>query len=672
MMKFLLSIFIFFGLVLGGLYFLAFTPSGNNLLLPYINGYLAENVKAARVEVTRLNLKPSSLQATAKINELINVEASGPFDIMSKAFDLDYTIDAPKIKTEQIEINEKIHITGKAKGDPEHITIQGDGKAFKSDIAYALKVIESQPQNIKIDMEGAAISEILAVAGLKPYATGRLSLHADMPELDPNDPQGKAVLKVTDGSVSSPLLKRDFSLDTPADTNFSADVVSQVEAGKVALKGDILSNLATIHLRNGAYQLDNQHFNGEYALNIPDMSRLHTLTKAPLKGELKADGTIKKSQEALIITGLTHSFGGDTTYYYAGDSLKAKLSKVKTATLLSKLGQPAYLNATADANINLTSLTKLSGAFDAVIDGAANTKVIKKAFDLNLGKEFTLHASSKGTIKEQKVYTSLNANTTMGKLLLNNLIYDIQNATLSSKYTLSLPDMGKLQPLTGKRYSGDMLINGNIKKSKDLIIDGQGKEFDGSIDFKVVNNRLNADVKGATVSKVMQMLNYPQVFEALSAAKIDYNLATKQGSVDATMDNARILPNQLTALVNQFVKFDLVKERYNNSKLLAKIAGNAINFNVNAQSTNSHFKIDKGFLNKLTGAINATIDLKIKDKDLKATIKGTVERPKVHLDASAFLKSKVKKKVDDFIEKKLKLPSGQGGEQIKGLLKGLF
>jgi len=658
--------------LVGGLAFLAFTSSGNAMLLPHINTYLKENVDGVKISLSELRLKPNSVAVVAKVNDTIDITAQGPIEILNKNFNLDYTLHAKEIKSEAITIQEDIHINGTAKGNLENIDITGKGSAFKSNISYALSLIDKNPKNIKFDMENANIEEILAVTGQKPYAKGFMTLHVDMPELDPEHPQGNATLKIDKGTLNANMLQKDLNISLPHDTPYSADFVFTAKGDSISVEGKVLSTLANLKLTNGAYNLKTQNLFSQYNLLIPDLSKLRSLTGTALKGKLRINGQVAHKDGALSASGLTHSFGGETTFSYQGDTLKAKLSNVKTATLLHVLDQPNYANGTTNANLTLTSLKALIGTFDLQTKGAANTSVIKKVSDINLGKKFIFNGTTNGQIKNKKVFTKVKMKTTMANIDMTDMVYDIKPAVLRSKYRIYIPDLGRLKPLTGKRYRGDMHINGDLTKAKDLVVTGHGKEFDGSIDFKLVNDNLKANVKGATVSKVMHMLNYPQVLEAISQAKIDHNIASGKGKVDASLDNARILPNTLTKLLKELVKIDLTRERYNNARFLANISQKIINFRFDAQNKNSHFKINKGVLNRISGAINAAVDIRIKNKDLKATIRGTIDKPRIELDASDYLKSKVEKKAERLIEKKLKLPEDKDTEEIKGFIKKLF
>lgn len=655
-----------------GVLFLLFTSSGNTLLLPYINRYLQSSVDGTKITLSKLALKPGSVVAVAKINDSIDVTAKGPIDILDQRFNLTYTLSAQKIQSKTVTIEEDIRIEGRAKGDLEDMHISGKGSAFNSNINYDLNLINNEPRNIKLNIKNASIEEILAVAGQKPYAKGLMTLQIDMPELDPEHPKGNAKLKIDKAVLNTNVFRDEFNISLPRNTTFSADLDSAVKGESITAKGEIRSSLANLKFTDGSYDLKQQDLSLKYHLLVPELAKLKTLLPATLRGKLKVDGQIVHKEGLLSASGVTHSLGGKSTFAYKGDIFQSKLSNVKTERLLHMLGQPNYANGTLSANFKLQSLKDIKGLFDLQTKGAANRAVVKKALDIDLGKKFLFNGSASGEIKDQKLFTKAKFKTTMAKIDMPDIVYDIKSATLRSGYHIYIVDLGKLQPLIGRRYRGDMDIRGTLTKAKDLTVIGKGKEFGGSVDFKLVNDHLKANAKGATVSKIMHMLDYPQVLEAMTQAKVDYNLATGSGSVDAELDSARILPNALTKLLKEFVKVDLAAERYNNARFLAKISKNIINFTFDARNKNTHFKIDKGVLHKKNRSIRASVDVKIKEKDLKVTIRGTLDKPKIKLDSSAYLKSKVEKKVSDYIDKDLKLPEGIEKEQVKELFKKLF
>jgi len=195
-----------------GILFLLFTSPGNNLLLPFVNNYLAQKVPQAKVILKKFQLKPHSIGLIAVVNDAINVRAQGAIDLLSQHFDIDYAIDTEEIKTPTLAIKEHIRIKGNAKDNVEDMRIEGKGLAFKSVILYGATLIKQIPQNINIDIKDADLQSLLIVAGQRPYATGHLSLHANMPNFTPLNPQVSAVITIRHGEFNSKLVAKDFNI----------------------------------------------------------------------------------------------------------------------------------------------------------------------------------------------------------------------------------------------------------------------------------------------------------------------------------------------------------------------------------------------------------------------------------------------------------------------------
>lgn len=669
-MKKTLLFFLLVILMTSGALFLAFTPSGNALFLPYINSYLKESVEGAKVELVKLELQPDSVSAVAKVNDSIDVVAKGPVDLMEQSFDLTYTVDAKKIEGPAFAVDTPLHVQGDAKGTIEDMQITGSGEAFASNIRYDLVLQNNQPKNITLNIVDASIAEILALAGEKLYAKGRMSVEVNMPTLDPENPQGEARLKIKDAVLDSALINQDFNVTLPAATEAEADITAKTQGQSLLAEGRINSSLGELTLSEANYHLVQKRLDTKYRLDIPDLARLKSLTPVLLGGKLKMEGEALYDQEKIHATGVSHSLGGKSEYLYRNDTLTTTLTNVEASKLLTMLGQPNYARGKVTANIVLDSLKALSGKFDLRSSGSANSAVVKKELDLNLGKKFNYSAVSSGKINKRRILARTTLDTTMAKLSMPDITYDMPNAKLRSSYHLLIADLGKLQPITKRRFRGDMDFRGGVTYGKNLVITGNGKEFDGSVSYKFVNSHVRADVTGATVSKVMYMLGYPQVLEALTEATVDYDLKTGRGWVDAKLDTAKFLNTKFTFLLKQLLKIDLTREFYTQATFKSSITPARFGFDFNAENPVSHIKIKKGTLDRRNDSLNVPVDMRYKDREIKAKIRGTLKNPKVTLDTSAYLKSKIEDKVGDLFGDKLK-GKGEGGEEnIKDLFGG--
>ena len=668
-MRYFVITFLVIVLAIQGVLLMLFSATGNDILLPHLNEYLKEDIKKYKVEVSQFRLGLHTLSFVAKVNESIDLKGDGKIDLLNQTFDLDYTLEADEIKTKTISIKEDINIKGNVKGHKDDMKIKGKGLAFESHVAFDLRRVEDELQDIKINMKKAEISKILAVLNYDSYAEGLLTIDVDMPKYDAHNPQGKAKIFIPHMTLNAKKISKDFHLRIPEKTLITADIHASTKEEVVVLEGTLKSNLTDLHVSKGTFDPSTKDFDAHYHLEVNDLSRFNRLAKRELRGTLDISGKVSKSNDVLHVSGSTKSFGGKSSFIYKEDNLNVIFNNIKTETLLYKLGEKNYISGSTTANIHLSSLKKGTGTFDAYIKGNVNTKVVKQKTKTDLGKTFYVNADLKGKVKDKKIFSHIVLNTTMANIKADHFVYDLKKRSLLSDYTMDIPDMRKLKPLTKKAFKGNMYLSGEIKKEKDLVITEHGKEFDGSIDFRLVNDDLKADLTGATVSKVMYMLGYPQVIEAVSEARADYNVKKRKGTVYGTLDNARILPSQLTTMLEQFAHMDLTDERFNNSKFVAKIDKHIINFTLDATNKRNYIRVTKGFLDKRTDALRAHVDIEMEGKDFAATIQGTLDHPKVTLDSSRYLEEKINKKLDKLIDKNIK---GEGAEQLKSLLKGFF
>ncbi|WP_309497226.1 hypothetical protein [Sulfurovum sp.] len=668
-MRYFIITFLVIILAIQGVLLMLFSATGNDLLLPHLNAHLKEDIKKYKVEVSGFRLGLNTLSFVAKVNDSVDVKAQGEVDLFDQTFDLDYTLEADEIKTQTITLKEDINIKGNVKGHEEDMKIRGKGLAFESQIAFDLRRVEDTLQDIKINMQKAEIGKILAVLNKNAYAEGLLTLEVDMPKFDANNPQGKAKIFIPRMTLNAEKISKDFDIHLPDKTLISADFLATSKEDLISLEGTLQSNLANLDISKGSYDPLTKKMDANYYLEVNDLSKFNALAKRELLGTLDIAGRVSQNKDVLQLSGSTKSFGGESDFVYKDDDLKLIFNNIKIETLLYKLGEKNYISGRTTANIHLSSVKKGTGTFDAQVKGNVNTKVVKEKTKTDLGETFYVNAQLKGDVKEKKIFSHIVLDTSMAKLKAERFVYDLEKRSLYSDYTMDIPDMRKLEPLTRKDFKGNMYMTGEIKKEKDLVITGQGKEFDGSVDFRLLNDNLKADIKGATVSKVMFMFGYPQVIEAISEAKADYNVKKRKGTVYGTLDNARILPSRLTAMLEQYAGMDLTHERFNNSKFVAKIDKKIIHFTLDATNKRNYIKVTKGFLDKSTDALRAHVDVEMEGKDISAIIQGTVDQPKISLNSSKYLEKKINKKLDTLIDKNIK---GENAQQLKSLLKGFF
>ena len=278
-------------------------------------------------------------------------------------------------------------------------------------------------------------------------------------------------------------------------------------------------------------------------------------------------------------------------------------------------------------------------------------------------KDFSLSTSQLDTnLTIQNRYNANiqgNISTLMRKFDLTYKVDDFLNGTLISKdisldkittsFTAKIPDLSKLEPLIGYKLRGELETKGIAQISKKRKISGFCKSFGGDIEYKIVNDKLTAKMGSIPISNLLYTLISPQILEGLLSGDVEYDINSKKGFLKANIENLKILPNQVTNLLKNYVDIDFAKEKFDTTSLTANIDNNLIGFNFDAKSTNSHVRIKDGLIKKAENLIDAKFSLIIDNKDFTGTIKGDLNNPNVELDSSQYIKEKLSKGIDDFI-----------------------
>ncbi|CAA6826367.1 MAG: Unknown protein [uncultured Sulfurovum sp.] len=173
----------------------------------------------------------------------------------------------------------------------------------------------------------------------------------------------------------------------------------------------------------------------------------------------------------------------------------------------------------------------------------------------------------------------------------------------------------------------------------------------------------------------MTVLSYPLVFKAPLIGEFYYDLKSRQGTLNSTLNKAQLLENQLTQLVKQIRGIDLTKERYNETHFNAILNKNLIDIDFQAKSKRALFAIPSGQINKLNNTINASYEIDIDNKDIGGKIQGNISKPNVTVDSSNYLEEKVADVIKENISEETLKDLGLDKikpETIKNLLGDLF
>lgn len=234
---------------------------------------------------------------------------------------------------------------------------------------------------------------------------------------------------------------------------------------------------------------------------------------------------------------------------------------------------------------------------------------------------------------------------------------------LFSKFILDIEKLKKVKFITKKNLNGKLRVTGELTKiDKEILVKGTTDSFDGKINFILKNNNLDAEMNKVSIKKLFKTLNYPLIFSAPLSGKIIYNLKNKEGNIDSSLKNAKLVENRLTNSVKKISGIDLTKDVYNQTTFNAKLYPKKIEFKLLAKNKKNKISIYNAKLKRNNRYIDAKYNINIRKRDIEGSIKGDINSPHITVDGSKFIKKELENVLDKYIDK-------DNQKQIKSQLK---
>jgi len=321
---------------------------------------------------------------------------------------------------------------------------------------------------------------------------------------------------------------------------------------------DISANVndaANVNVK-GKYSLFARSFDLNYDANAHDLAKLGIKTSEglSLKGQILGD------LDKFGINGSGRIFDSNVKFLANLKDLKpldlqidAKALNVEKALAVASL--PIY----AKGNIDILSDIK---AGNGGADGNASIKssnliLNESAFkDMNIsipkGVQITLNSDI--TAQNDVLRAASKIDSTLGKISAEKSEFDLKNKTLNSDFNLNLPDLAKLESLIGRKISGDVKANGNLKTDFSTLElsnsqisafkDALKADAEAKYDLKNKNGELSAKLNAndlAALQNVLGMKLQGKANGELSAAlaqnelkNLSLNLNAMGGNLNAS------------------------------------------------------------------------------------------------------------------------------------------
>ncbi|BAM11454.1 conserved hypothetical protein [Helicobacter cinaedi PAGU611] len=626
-----------------------FTPPGNALLKPIIQGQI-DKYAPIKLELETFSLGISSVELKIAHNDTIIITLGGDFSLFSQTLDLALKVDARDIAVlgELVDtpLQGSFVINTTAKGSLKHLEVNTTSDIAKSFTDIRVTLQDFTPTAILANIKDAQIKEFLAMAGIKPYASGSLSLEADIKGDQNMNFNGNTLLQIAQGLVDSTLIKKDFDIDVPK-TTFVTTLNALFDMDKLNHDFSFNGNIGNIH-SSGQTLLKTLSTNTSYAVDLSDLSAFTPLVGMPIRGSFNTKGEVKGGMESLEIKGSSNIASSNTSYEallknLAPDTIKAQVSNLKLDTLLWMIYMPRYADMRLNLNAVVSELDKgISTKTDLTLTGTTNNAVMKKEFDLDMpNTKFNL---TSGVVLKQGIgEANSKLDSDIANLNLAKTQINLKDSSFVIPYVATIPNLKKLKFLTGMELAGDFKAQGTAKLKDTLYADFSTQSLGGSIDAKLDNNKLFASLKDVNTLKLFSIAQLKPVFSSSMNGDFNYDTLTEKGTLKAVLSNGKLMPNEITQLAEKYLKTDITKEAYEDAGLNATIDKKLITTDIGLKSSNTAIYAQEASIDTEKGKINADIKFQIKDKYIYLKARDNLASPSLSIDASDLIKAEASK-----------------------------
>lgn len=547
-----------------------------------------------------------------------------------------------------------LKVDGKVEKKDEKILVTGTSHSLGGGFHFSVG------DTAKITFDTLSLEKLLSLLKQPDYAKGELSGTVLLDDMSAES--GTYDIRIDNGSIKAKGREKMSRYSIPADNLFSLASKGKIADQNFLANATIRSTLTDVTLSDFKYDLEQKSLVSEYDILIHDVNTLIPNAPSTKATAVSARGALKFA-DTWSISGVTEGLGKKVEFHYDGKTAKVDASELSVEKVLALSGLPVYVKGTVDSHIVFTNLDPEEGTFSLKSTNlAAQPDEMKKL----TGEAFNMNAAveSSGTFKEGKGYISTKLKSSLGNMVLDNMVYDTQNKTLKSAYAIDIPSLREVQPLIGQTLYGPLVLKGQLSKEKVLKVTGSTQSLGGNITYTLVGDDLTSSLQSVPLENMLGTLGHKKNFLGSASGKGRYNLKRKSGVLDLDIASFQIKPSNLTSVISMAIGKDPARVIYSSTKFHADIKGKITDYTLHATGTRSSLDITEGRLNAANNTNTAKFKFVYEKYTVSGKIKGSADNPKITVDTTALFKEKVDEKLQEKIDKVF---DGKAGEFLKGL-----
>ncbi|EAI6682591.1 hypothetical protein CGR29_03585 [Campylobacter jejuni] len=590
-----------------------FTSFGNNIVANIAQKKIKENA-GLDVNITRFNLRFSSLELQANIANMADFNLKGALSPFKLGFDLDYLISLKQnyAKNLGLNLNQNLSFGGKIQGKASDFTLDGRGYLLGSNVFLNARMYNYSPIALNLDAKNLKIEEILHLLSYPSYAKGFLNAQAKISAQNLK-PDGNIIIKLDTSYINYEAIKKDFSLDLPLNSNPKAEILANVKEDKIYAVSKIYNDYLNLQTQKTLYDMSKNILSADFNLNIPSLAKLEKLTKTRLNGSLGVIGETSVVNNALSsLNAQVIGLGGEVKASLKHNKIFADINEASLEKLLALAGYGALVSGNLNAKLLNADLDFSNFDLEAKINNAKiNTNELKKIAKIELPNTiFSLDAKA----------NAKNSNISYNALLASNLLnikklqgtYNLKNSELNTDLNAFI-DLSQFSAIAGQKLQGkaDLNAKAHIIGTQIQNLNANANLADGVIKADSNGKKLDLNIDKLDLSKLFVIAGMPNYASGVVNAKvnldnIDFNNLNGKANLEAKgILNAATLSKILNKNFPNNTSYDL------NTK---------INFKNNIAQFDSVLNSSLADLTKLQGSfdiskmlLNSDFNLKIND-----------------------------------------------------------
>lgn len=561
-MKILAWIFGVLLVICGMIYTLIFTSLGNAILAPRIEAFVSEKI-AMPFKLNEFKLGFNDLKISSTINGELSISTSGKYSILDKNLDLKYKIYANSFSSMPLNLN----IAGDVKGSFENILANGSGNLAGSKLRYAMRIVDFNPLELKLDARNLDLSQLSLIALKKPYLRGFASITADV-ALKNGTQFGFANINAPKISADNALINKDYGIKLPK--NFNANLNSDISVNNSILTAitTLNTSLANANAQKTSYNLKTNELNTDFNLDIANLANLEPLISQKLNGSVKiALNTQIKNNKMQFLDAQINGLGGNIMAKLVNGELNAQIKDIKLAEALSLASLPPLAKSQINGFAKITGLNNPQNA-----NGNASLKFSKGELDYKqmnkiLNSDLKSNIIFTGDTKISVLSGVLNLDALLDspalKMAKLSAKYELHTASGDADFNANIPNLGLIFGSKAKT-SAYIKANANFKNNAiakaNIDINGLG----GNINATLNNQSLQANINNIQAGNVFAIIAQDELFSGslnanINLSSLDITKLNGQGqiSLNNAVFNAPNLSKMLDVKFPQNSKFNL-------------------------------------------------------------------------------------------------------------------